>query len=131
MKLNKKGFTLVELLAVIVVLAIIALIGFGAVGPIIEDSRRNSAVSTASNYASKVSEECMRIWVNNGAKTLPSASEIDTSATTNMTGTKPTGGSAAFTVGDNCAITWNATGIKVNNYTCKRNSSDGSWTCTK
>ena len=35
MRLNKKGFTLVELLAVIVVLAIIALIGFGAVGPII------------------------------------------------------------------------------------------------
>lgn len=143
MKLNKKGFTLVELLAVIVVLAIIALIGFGAVGPIIEDSRMNAAVSSATNYASKVSEECMRLWVNDGATTLPAAADIDKSATDNMTGTKPTDGATAFTVSSNCAITWKATatesnkvvtvtsGITVNGYKCGYNSTKSAWQCKK
>lgn len=144
MKLNKKGFTLVELLAVIVVLAIIALIGFGAVGPIIEDSRMNAAVSTASNYAAKASEECMRLWVNGGAKDLPSAANVDSAATTNMTGTKPTGGAAAMTIGDNCTITWKATAtvsgtsvtisstpLTVGDYKCGYDSTSSAWKCTK
>ena len=50
MKLNKKGFTLVELLAVIVVLAIIALIGFTAVGPIVESSRKSAAENNILQY---------------------------------------------------------------------------------
>lgn len=41
MKMNKKGFTLVELLAVIVILAIVMLVGVTAVGPILEKSRKN------------------------------------------------------------------------------------------
>ena len=45
-KLNKKGFTLVELLAVIVVLAIIMVIAGGAILNTINDTRRKSFKST-------------------------------------------------------------------------------------
>lgn len=145
MKLNKKGFTLVELLAVIVVLAIIALIGFGAVGPIIEDSRMNAAVSTVSNYAAKASEECMRLWVNSGAGTkLPTAEEVNTAATTNMTGDTPTNGDKVMTIGENCTITWKSTyevseskvvtvsnGLTVGNYDCGIDDTSKSWKCKK
>lgn len=46
-KLNKKGFTLVELLAVIVVLAIILVIAIPNVLGIIDNSRKDSFISTA------------------------------------------------------------------------------------
>ena len=42
MKLNNKGFTLVELLAVIVILAVVMLIGVTAVGPMMTRSRKSS-----------------------------------------------------------------------------------------
>lgn len=58
MKLNKKGFTLVELLAVIVVLGIIALIGFTSVGGIIEDTKKSSAKQTVTNYISAAKTAC-------------------------------------------------------------------------
>ena len=45
MKMNKKGFTLVELLAVIVILAVVMLIGVTAVGPLMARSRK-SALAT-------------------------------------------------------------------------------------
>lgn len=42
MKLNKKGFTLVELLAVIVILAVVMLIAVTAVGPMMTKSRKSA-----------------------------------------------------------------------------------------
>ena len=47
MKLNKKGFTLVELLAVIVILAVVMLIAVTAVGPAIERANKGGLASTA------------------------------------------------------------------------------------
>jgi type IV pilus assembly protein PilA len=47
MKMNKKGFTLVELLAVIVILAVILVIAIPNVLSIIDKSRKDSTVSTA------------------------------------------------------------------------------------
>lgn len=44
MKMNKKGFTLVELLAVIVILAIVMLVGVTAVGPVMEKTRKNAII---------------------------------------------------------------------------------------
>lgn len=58
MKFNKKGFTLVELLAVIVVLGIIALIGFTSVGGIISDSKKSAAKQTVTNYVSAAKTAC-------------------------------------------------------------------------
>ena len=46
-KMNRKGFTLVELLAVIVILAILMAIAATNIGPVIDNSRRSSMRTTA------------------------------------------------------------------------------------
>ena len=45
-RLNKKGFTLVELLAAIVILAVLMLVGAQAVGTILNNSNANSLVNS-------------------------------------------------------------------------------------
>ncbi len=47
MKLNKKGFTLVELLAVIVILAVVMLVAVTAIGPVMERANKGALASTA------------------------------------------------------------------------------------
>ena len=42
MRNNKKGFTLVELLAVIVILAVVMLIGITSIGPLMANSRKSA-----------------------------------------------------------------------------------------
>lgn len=54
MKNNKKGFTLVELLAVIVILAIIALIATPIILNVIDDAKTNSAKNSAYGYIDAV-----------------------------------------------------------------------------
>ena len=44
---NKNGFTLVELLAVIVILAVVMMIGITAVGPLMERKRKNALITEA------------------------------------------------------------------------------------
>ena len=51
MKKNQKGFTLVELLAVIVILAVIILIAINAVLPQMTKARKNSFADEVMNYA--------------------------------------------------------------------------------
>ena len=53
-KLDRKGFTLIELLAVITILGILMLILIPSVSRIIENSRKNTFLSTAKNYANAV-----------------------------------------------------------------------------
>ena len=54
MKNKEKGFTLVELLAVIVILAVIALIAIPVILNLIESSRRGAAIATVNNYVKTV-----------------------------------------------------------------------------
>ena len=56
-KMNKKGFTLVELLAVIVILAILMAIAATNLGPVIDNSRRASMRSTAQQILSSVQSQ--------------------------------------------------------------------------
>lgn len=59
-KLNKSGFTLIEILAVIVIIGIIMVIAVPSVSNYILDSRKNTYVSTIKGYA-----EAVRNKINN------------------------------------------------------------------
>ena len=64
MKLNKKGFTLVELLAVIVVLAIIALIGYTVVGDAIANAQNGADARTIESYKKELQAQCLLLKQN-------------------------------------------------------------------
>ncbi len=49
--MNKKGFTLVEILAVIVIMGIIGLVGISAISNNIDESRRSAFATLAKNFA--------------------------------------------------------------------------------
>ena len=48
--INKKGFTLVELLAVIVILAVLALVAMPNVTRLMNDSRKNAFITEVENF---------------------------------------------------------------------------------
>lgn len=123
MKLNKKGFTLVELLAVIVVLAIIALIGFTAMGSVIENTRKSAAASTASNFESAAKTYCnVKMMEDSGtAPTTASVSEIEF----DNNGSTITGG--AITFDKSCKDVTLPSDLKVNDYACSK--SGNTWKC--
>ena len=50
MKMNKKGFTLIEILAVIIILGIVSTIGIAAISRNIDNSRRSSFANIGRNY---------------------------------------------------------------------------------
>lgn len=59
MKLNKKGFTLVELLAVIVVLALLMVVAGGSIGKSLENSKKASLKTYGERVAKAAKEDCL------------------------------------------------------------------------
>ena len=52
--MNKKGFTLIELIAVIIIIAVVMLIAVPSVSSIIDNSRKNAYIDIAKNYVDAV-----------------------------------------------------------------------------
>ena len=50
-RINKKGFTLVELLAVIVIMGILMMVAIPSISRVIENSRKDTFVDIAKSYA--------------------------------------------------------------------------------
>lgn len=73
---NKKGFTLIELVAVIVILAILALIAIPIVISIINDSRENAHKRSIETYGRSV-ENAIAQWQAQHGRELPTENDID------------------------------------------------------
>lgn len=122
MKLNRKGFTLVELLAVIVVLSIIALIGYTAIGSVIQNTRLSSAASTASNFESAAKTYC-NVKMMQDMGVMPTATtyseiEFDNNGST-LTATN-------ITFANNCEDV-TISGLTINGYSCTKTGA--TWGC--
>ncbi|MBQ9833963.1 MAG: type II secretion system protein [Bacilli bacterium] len=74
---NKKGFTLVELLAVIVILSVVALIGMTTVLPRVEQARKDAFVTEANKFMQAGANAYATLLIDGGT----------------ITGTSPVGGS--------------------------------------
>ena len=109
MKEKNKGFTLVELLAVIVILAIIALIATPIILNVIDDAKTNAAKNSAYGYIDaleKVNAQDMlsseSINVLSGVYTISSDGTLthgEKAVTVKFKGTKPTGGTLTYADG--------------------------------
>lgn len=103
-RLNQKGLTLIELLAVIVILAIVAAIAVPAIGNVIENSRYDAVKSDATNvlsaanlyFTEQSSETTADISDLKGAGYLDNAGKLEDSGVT-VTITKASGGHTILT----------------------------------
>ena len=103
MKLNKKGFTLVELLAVIVILAVVMLVAVTAVGPAITNSKKGTFFSSASAMV-----DAAALWSATNAPTSTVCKKASTLASTGFLQKKDSKffGAVLITVGTNNTYTY-------------------------
>lgn len=113
MKNNKKGFTLVELLAVIVILAIIALIATPIILNVIDNAKEGAAKNSAYGYIDALEKanaqailKSSEVTVLNDTYTISDSGKVVTygsdnkSMTVNFKGDAPTdGGTLTYTNG--------------------------------
>ena len=113
--MNKKGFTLVELLAVIVILAVLALIATPVVLSIIDDAKESAMLRSAEMYLSGVENAVMRENMNSGGNFRPNECTITngnmtcsgTEVEVEVDGEVPSTGSITFENGKITEVTLN------------------------
>ncbi len=91
----KKGFTLVELLAVIVILAVLALITTPILLNVIESSRKSTALNSAEGYVRAVSNYLIMNELSDGLYSV-----LDNNIKAEYTGTGPSNGSITIKKGN-------------------------------
>ena len=108
MKNNKKGFTLVELLAVIVILAIIALIATPIILNVIDDAKTNAAKNSAYGYIDALekanaqdmlSSESINVLSGDYTISDGALTHGESAVTVKFKGTKPTSGTLTYAEG--------------------------------
>ena len=122
--MKKNGFTLIELVSVIIILSIIALIAIPAVNKIVVQSRKSAFEVSANNLADIIKYACQLEMVE--SKTITKKytfSEEGVSPKLDIKGKLPTAGIA--TVDDSCNVILNVTN---GNFTATKTSSEDSVT---
>ena len=113
--MKKNGFTLVELLAVIVILAVLALIATPVVLSIIDDAKESAMLRSAEMYLSGVENAVMRENMNSGGNFRPNECTItngnmtcgSTNVEVEVDGEVPSTGSGVFENGKIKEVTLN------------------------
>lgn len=113
-KLNKKGFTLVELLAVIVILAVIMGIAVVSMSGVIEGARKNSMKATAQQIIEAVRQQAT---LANDLKTNDTTTYYYFTSSINESGGKdaPLGGKFTY-LGSTSAATGDGSFTAISNY---------------
>lgn len=125
---NKKGFTLVELLAVIVILAIIALIATPIVIKVIGTSEEGAAKVSASNYLKAVETSYAAYMMKNPGASYTTGkhtvSELETDLKVEVSGEVPKEGNVC--IGNNGIIT--KASLKISKYVVSYDGKDATIT---
>ena len=136
MKLNKKGFTLVELLAVIVVLSIIALIGYTVIGDTISNAQYGADARSLESYVNALESKCMELKVLSPTDTTAyTMDKVKSKVDESFKGTKPSNtANLVFGTGDKeCTVASTAEGKTVDfaKSKCTYDATTGSAECKK
>ena len=135
--MKNKGFTLVELLAIIVIISVITLITIPIVKNIIDESKENTAINSAYGFKEAVHDYYIDstldeeinlegiYTVSNGIINGPSVS----SAAMKVKGTKPTAGRLIYKNSEMISGCLEIEGYKIR-YVDEQFMSDGKGTCT-
>lgn len=114
--MKKKGFTLMELLGVIVVLAVISVVAIPLVLNYIEDAKKDSAKTSAYSYVKGLNTAITNYELKNKGESygtgIFSISELETRLGTNFKGDKPTEGKVC--IGSDEIVT--AASLKIRGY---------------
>ncbi len=135
MKQNKKGFTLVELLAVIVILAIIALIATPIILGVIDDAKKGAAKSSLIGYIDALEKSAITKLIDDNSYNVASktftisenGSSVTDSSTPAVTlkvdvkGDAPTGGTITYDANGSVS---QVADVKLNGYTCAGSTID-------
>lgn len=135
--MKNKGFTLVELLAIIVIISVITLITIPIVKNIIDESKENTAINSAYGFKEAVHDYYISstlddevnlegiYTVSNGTVNGPNVS----SAAMKVKGTKPTAGRLIYKNSEMISGCLEIEGYKIR-YVDEQFMSDGKGTCT-